>query len=123
MKKILVLSFLALMFALTASHAEVTIEGVWSSKKGCSPNTDGVFDDASSFLTNDKVYGHEWLCEFVQKYYTEDGRIIAISACAAEGDEWPDTLMILPRDGGWDVVSSKDNTYLNFPMQCRKEAN
>ena len=130
MKKILSATILATMLSSTVVHAQAAIEGVWSTQEGCDVlnykgNEVPKNFDVVSFLTNNDVSGHEWICEFTQKNHTKYGSTIAISACAMEGDEWPELIMITPRDTGWNLIVNKGNgnepNVLEFPVQCRKE--
>lgn len=112
------------------AHAQVRIEGVWSTSEACKAllevqrgrDTFPKGFDGFDYLRDSGMTGWEWNCDFLDRHTNDHGQAVVIASCSAEGDSWP-SLFLLEKDkmAGWRVISAPDDqqTLVNeYPTQC-----
>lgn len=119
---------LAIVASITPALADVS--GVWSTQAGCDWRARG--NDANfpkdfetiSYLTKDGVLGWEWGCDFLSKSENSYGQTVSVASCSAEGDSWPDLILIEPNGAeGWQLVFRNNAIQvdiMDFPVQCKQ---
>lgn len=107
------------------------VDGTWSTEAGCDwldkskngwPSVIPKGFDQFSYLKSNSIEGYEWGCKFVHQDSDGHGGIVAVASCSAEGDSWPD-LLLLQRDykSGWRVITKggRDGTNVElYPVRC-----
>ena len=115
--------------AVTA-NAPKELSGVWSTKDGCMVDVKRAKDpnywpknfEDMMFLTPDGIEGYEWSCQFLDKKPNKLGQTVITASCSAEGDSWPELLLLeYYAPDGWRVINRVDkNINVNiFPQECK----
>lgn len=115
--------------AVTA-NAQKDLVGVWSTKEGCEIASKRNKDashwpkdvDQMMYLTKDGIEGHEWACQFLDKKSNQYGQIVVTASCSAEGESWPELLLLeYYAPDGWRVTNrvGKDINVNTFPQECK----
>ena len=107
--------------AVTA-NAITELEGTWSTKGGCLDRSTGF--NPQIYLKPNSIEGWEWGCQFLSKLPNAHGQTVIIASCSAEGESWPDMLLLeYYAPNGWMLTSKGDNgvnNTINFVEQCEK---
>ena len=115
--------------AVTA-NAQKELSGLWSTKEGCEIDAKKAKDPSywpknvedMMFLTPDGIEGYEWGCQFLDKKSNKVGQTVITASCSAEGDSWPELLLLeYYAPDGWRVINRVDkNINVNiFPQECK----
>jgi hypothetical protein len=125
----IIMATMAPALAVTA-NAQKDIVGVWSTKEGCEiagkQNKDPSYwpadIDQMMYLTKDGIEGYEWGCQFLDKKSNQYGQTVITASCSAEGESWPELLLLeYYAPDGWRVINrvGKDINVNIFPQECK----
>lgn len=129
-KTITVAVMIAISSPALADNTVTEPVGTWSTKGGCQDREltkleeypDGF--DQQLYLTANGVEGWEWGCQFLSKLPNSYGQTVIIASCSAEGESWPEMIMLeyYAPDEWMLTGKSTDgtNNTIAFTEQCEK---
>lgn len=116
---------------VSTSAWAIDLEGTYGTKESCAwlrkveANPNASFPpnvDTFSYLDERGVRGWEWDCEFLDSKTSSNGSQLVTAACASEGMEWPEVMLITTNGNGYDVINKIANGEPNttsFPVRCK----
>jgi hypothetical protein len=101
------------------------VSGTWSThKEGCawrkSPDNYPKDFEEIAYLDSKGILGYEWGCDFLVSGKNKWGQSVHVSACAMEGNSWPETILVEKSSttDGYHVITKENEEPTEFPYKC-----